>query len=204
MVQSARSRKKSSKFRKKFRKSQSRRRSAIGVPIRAPGSFRELAGWRGPKVWQILRALGSSSSDLMLFASPQGLFLETSSLCYPRTLFRHALCELAEKYRIFSQYTQIVKLWENSKQHTDWDALQRKPRVFSAEERCFSNNSRRQYFDSISLTTSWETWPYFGIKWENFWIHSAPPRHTECRKCDFTENINFAYINNDQAILEEI
>ena len=58
----------------------------------------------------MMRALDSSSSDLMLFASLQGIFLETSSLCYPRTLFRHALFELAEKYRIFSQYTQIVKL----------------------------------------------------------------------------------------------
>ena len=90
----------------------------------------------------MMRALDSSSSDLMLFASLQGIFLETSSLCYPRTLFRHALLELAEKYRIFSQYTQIVKLWENSKQHTEWVALQRKARVFSADERCFGNSSR--------------------------------------------------------------
>ena len=41
--------------------------------------------------------------------------LETSSLCYPRTLHRQALFERTEKYPICSQYTQIVKLWVNSK-----------------------------------------------------------------------------------------
>ena len=109
----------------------------------------------------MMRALDSSSSDLMLFAPLQRIFLETSSLCYPRTLFRHALLELAEKYRIFSQYTQIVKLWENSEQHTDWDALQRKARVFSADERCFSNSSRRQYNRKFR-------WPHLGNR-ITFW-----------------------------------
>ena len=37
----------------------------------------------------MMRALDSSSSEVMLYASLQGIFLETSSLCYPRTLFRH-------------------------------------------------------------------------------------------------------------------
>ena len=91
----------------------------------------------------ILRSL--NCGRIRNYISILRMFLETSSLCYPRTLFRHALFELAEKYRIVSQYTQIVKLWENSKQHTEWVALQRKARVFSADERCFGNSSRWQY-----------------------------------------------------------
>ena len=38
------------------------------------------------------------NAGLMLFVSLQGVFFETSSFCYPRTLFRHGLFERTEKY----------------------------------------------------------------------------------------------------------
>ena len=65
--------------------------------------------------FDVTRVPWALSADLMLFASVQRMFFETSSLCYPRTLHRQALFERTEKYPICSQYTQIVKLRGNSK-----------------------------------------------------------------------------------------
>ena len=52
----------------------------------------------------ILRSL--NCGRIRNYISILRMFLETSSLCYPRTLFRQALFERTEKYPICSQYTQ--------------------------------------------------------------------------------------------------
>ena len=66
------------------------------------------------------------NAGLMLFVSLQGVFFETSSFCYPRTLFRHGLFERTEKYA----YPQNILRSSNCARIRNYISIPHKVEIF--------------------------------------------------------------------------